>query len=202
MKLPKFGQHITFAKGVFAFYLIFLAVFFAAAPFLTLILYSQTDLTRSLLPQLIGFCLQGAFLVLVFAIYEKRSTLFTKRNHKYTLRALLSPLVSACSVASESAGVRFLPNPVVLENILQALREHGVAEEKVLTLKKVSKENVTTLESLAIVAAQIDYLHLEAWSTIIHQLAVIRDAEQTEGMAEAAVLLFENIQKFDELSIF
>ncbi|MBF0455162.1 MAG: hypothetical protein HQL72_10160 [Magnetococcales bacterium] len=201
MEAPKQGQKGSFYKGLLTFYLIFLAIFFAAAPFLTLLLYAEADLSLSLLPQLIGFCLQGAFLVVVFSIYEKRSSLNSKRSHKFALRTFLSSFVTPCLEHGHSDD-ELISSPAHFAEGLDRLRGQGIEKRTVATLQKVAQQNVTSLESLTVLAAQIDHTHLEAWSTILQKSREIRDASDPKQSKEAIIQMLESILKFDELIIY
>ena len=200
MQLQQQKQN-SFFKGLLTFYLIFLAIFFAAAPFLTLWLYAETDLSLSLLPQLIGFCLPGAFLVVVFAIYEKRSTLNSKRSHKFALRTFLSDFVNPFMEKSPHDD-SLIASPAIFADGLETLRSEGMKEDAAKQLITVAKQNITSMESLTVLAAQIDHVHLDVWGAIIHESREIRDSENQEDTETSAIRLLEHINRFDELVIF
>jgi hypothetical protein len=194
-------EQSSFFKGLVTFYLIFLALFFAAAPFLTLLLYAETDLSLSLLPQLIGFCLQGAFLVIVFAIYEKRSILNNKRSHKFALRTFLSVFVTPC-VESGEVENGMISSPAQFAQGLDKIRAQGLEKKQANQLIQAANQNLTSMESLTALVAQIDHVHLEAWSRILQESRDIRDSENQTEIQKATVQLMENIQRFDELEIY
>ncbi|MBF0370744.1 MAG: hypothetical protein HQL52_14940 [Magnetococcales bacterium] len=208
MKLPVQRERVSFMKGLVLFYLIFLVIFFAAAPFFTLLLYWETDLSESILPELVGFCLQGIFLVLIFALYERRSAINAKRSQKIALRTLLSAFVSHCapsevSQPSEKQAEGDLPddtNPV--QRCLEAISGDGWSEEVGIELKGLADRNLTALESLTAVAAQIDPEHLSTWIAILDQSRQIRDARESELIRQATQELLEVILKFDELALY
>jgi hypothetical protein len=200
MQLPQQRQN-SFFKGLLTFYLIFLAVFFAAAPFLTLLLYAETDLSLSLLPQLIGFCLQGAFLVVVFSVYEKRSSLNSKRSHKFALRTFISDFVNPC-MDKDLHEEGLISSPAMFADGLEKLRNQGMEEQTVEELKQVAQQNITSMESLTVLAAQIDHVHLEIWGAILHESRNVRDSSSQQETESAVIKLLENINRFDELVIF
>lgn len=200
MQLPVRRQN-SFFKGLVTFYLIFLAIFFAAAPFLTLLLYAETDLSLSLLPQLIGFCLQGAFLLVVFSIYENRSTINSKRNHKFALRTFLSAFVTPC-LNSAYHDDDLLPSPAAFAEGLDTIKDGGIEGITAATLKNVAKQNVASMESLTVLAAQVDHAHLQIWASILHECRTIKNSTDDENLTDTVVQLLENIRKFDELIIY
>ncbi|MBF0180386.1 MAG: hypothetical protein HQM03_10230 [Magnetococcales bacterium] len=204
MRFLFWGEKVSWLKGFFLFYLFFLVLFFAAAPFLTLWMYAQTSLTKSLLPQLIGFCLQGGFLVVVFALYEKRSVIDARRSWKFTLRTFLSPIVDRClpNWKAGEMGKDLLPPPSTLVLGIDAIRDRGVAPEVAADLHRIAERSLIAMESLSVMAAQIDHVHLNTWLAIIHQTRAIAVATQPDEQSRLVAQLLENVRQFDELYIF
>ncbi|MBF0357006.1 MAG: hypothetical protein HQL70_00285 [Magnetococcales bacterium] len=188
-------------KGILTFYLVFLAIFFAMAPFLTLMLYAETDLSLSLLPQLIGFCLQGTFLVVVFSIYEKRSSLNSKRNHKFALRTFLSNFVDPCLDSSHTEAGFLQSQQLFLEG-MEKLRANGLKEQTATKIQQIAEKSIPSMETLTVIAAQVDHMHLEMWGVLLEDSRNIRDADSETATSNATIKLLENIQQFDELDIF
>lgn len=207
MKLSVRKQPVSFMKGLVLFYLIFLAIFFASAPFLTLLLYAETDLTKSLLPQLIGFCLQGAFLVVVFALYEKRSLINAKHSHKLALRTFLVTFVDLClpnlqEPPSDASTEALLPLPAAFAAGLDLIRAQGLDETIASRLRSIAEKNLLPMSSLTFVAAQIDHYHLKNWNAIMQNCRDIRNTDTAAETGKKAVKLLENIRKFDEIDIY
>ncbi|MBF0270755.1 MAG: hypothetical protein HQL98_01600 [Magnetococcales bacterium] len=201
MRVPIVGEKISWLKGFFLFYLFFLVVFFAAAPFLTLWLYSETSVTRTLLPQLIGFCMQGGFLVVLFAFYEKRATVDTRRAWKFTLRSFLAPFVDGClPEAPLSARDRggMLPSPDVVRMGIETLRARGLTREHAAALQQIARDTLLAMQSLSVVAAQIDHAHLESWMSMLRLLRILERAREPEELTTASVEILEEVVKFDE----
>lgn len=204
MRFPFWGEKVSWLKGFFLFYLFFLVLFFAAAPFLTLWMYAQTSLTKSLLPQLIGFCLQGGFLVVVFALYEKRSVIDARRSWKFTLRTFLSPFVDRCLPEWKNleAGKMLLPPPSTLQLGIDTIRSQGLQPLLAKDLHEIAQRSLISMESLSVVAAQIDHIHLTTWLSIIHLTRAISVAQTQEEQVRLVVQFLEDVRKFDELYIF
>ncbi len=204
MRFSFWGEKVSWLKGFFLFYLFFLVLFFAAAPFLTLWMYAQTSLTKSLLPQLIGFCLQGGFLVIVFALYEKRSVIDARRSWKFTLRTFLSPFVDRCLpewTTTDQENV-LLPPPTILQRGIDLIRHQGLDPILATELHLIAQRSLISMESLSVVAAQIDYVHLNHWMAIIHHTRALTTALTEDEQVRIVVQLLEDVNKFDELYIF
>ncbi|MEO5332556.1 MAG: hypothetical protein H7839_11075 [Magnetococcus sp. YQC-5] len=204
MRFSFWGEKVSWLKGFFLFYLFFLVLFFAAAPFLTLWMYAQTSLTKSLLPQLIGFCLQGGFLVVVFALYEKRSVIDARRSWKFTLRTFLSPFVDRClpDWKTSETGTTLLPPPAAMQAGIDTITTHGLEPSLANELHLIAQRSLISMESLSVVAAQIDHVHLTTWMAIIHHTRAITHAMTKEEQMQIVLQLLEDVRKFDELYIF
>ncbi|MBF0145116.1 MAG: hypothetical protein HQL84_04125 [Magnetococcales bacterium] len=194
------GRHLSFMKGLVALYLIFLVVFFAAAPFLTLWLYAEADLSLTLLPQLIGFCLQGAFLVVVFAIYEKRTTLYAKRSHKLALRSTVSFLIRPLECA-ERQDMRESSSPSMVQ-VRWEVKERGLSDELAQKLVQDARMILVSLESLTILAAQIDIDHLDLWGRILNRIHQLTGATTSGEVRDILVELVDIIIEFDDLHVY
>jgi hypothetical protein len=191
----------SFFKGLITLYLIFLAIFFAVAPFLTVTLYAETDLSLSLLPQLIGFCMQGAFLVVVFSIYEKRSTVNSKRSNKFALRTVLSNFVNPC-MGNNQIDTGWLPSPNMFDDAMDKLRKNEMDEKTASALKIIAQEQINSMEALTVLVAQIDHIHIEVWGAILRDCRIIRESTNQKAITTATIDMLENIQQFDELEIY
>ncbi|NGZ06411.1 MAG: hypothetical protein G8237_08645 [Magnetococcales bacterium] len=202
MRIPILGEKVSWLKGFFLFYLFFLVIFFAAAPFLTLWLYSETSVTRTLLPQLIGFCMQGGFLVVLFAFYEKRATVDTRRERKLTLRHFLEQFVQSClsdvTVTIEGEESLFFPS-ATLQSGIDALAGQGLSVERAAQVRRVAGEMVGVMQALSGVAARIDYPHLDVWLAIARQLRAIEQERDSEQLVRLVVQMLGDVVRFDEL---
>lgn len=203
MRIRFLEEKVSWLKGFFLFYLFFLVMFFAAAPFLTLWLYSETSVTRTLLPQLIGFCMQGGFLVVLFALYEKRATVDTRQAWKRTLRAFLAPLVDPCLAAWKPVHLpennTWWPEPPMMRAGIDALHAEGMNAELREPLRKIARERLPAMQSLTTLAAQIDHAHLAAWLELLVVLRGIEKAEDDAELDQLVIRMLETVVRFDEL---
>ncbi|MBF0419779.1 MAG: hypothetical protein HQL78_06390 [Magnetococcales bacterium] len=199
---PRFGRHMAFVRGILALYLIFLVIFFASAPFLTLWLYSAASLSLSLLPQLIGFCLQGAFLVVVFAIYEKRSTIQAMRGHKFALRSAIASLIRPLVVVESVTTKGVLSLPHALARTEQDLLERGISEQMAKKISENANMAIVSFEAMSVLAAQIDMDHLETWGLIINNLRRIGAVQSPGELQQPLLELLRTVRIFDELYIY
>ncbi|MBF0422486.1 MAG: hypothetical protein HQL73_05785 [Magnetococcales bacterium] len=199
---PRFGRHIPFMRGVLALYLVFLVVFFAAAPFLTLWLYAETKLRLSLLPQLIGFCLQGAFLVVVIAIYEKRTAIRSMRSHKFALRSAVAAFIRPLASTKNYSGNDSLASSMALQHIHKRITEKKISESVMKQMEEDARMILVSFESLTVLAAQIDIEHLEAWRVILNHIRRIGTSQSQEEIEALLLEMLNAVQSFDDLYIY
>lgn len=189
---------MSFWKGVFALYLIFLAIFFAATPFFAVLLYRETDFSKSILPVLIEFCLLGAFLVVVLALFEKQTQLNARLRHKETLRTILASLVHWCLTGrAPRSPLEVMADLANLGETVDRIRDEGLANGDLDQLRTYVRKELFIVESLTAVAAQIDPAHLHAWLEITSAMRAL--AEGTDG--QAVLHLLEQVQLFEGLPV-
>lgn len=199
---PRFGRHMPFVRGILALYLVFLVIFFASAPFLTLWLYSAASLSLSLLPQLIGFCLQGAFLVVVFAIYEKRSTIQAMRGHKFALRSAIASLIRPLVVVESATTKGMMSLPSALARTEQDILEQGLSEQMAKKIIENANMALVSFEAMSVLAVQIDMDHMETWGLIINNLRRISAIQSPGELQQPLLELLRTVRTFDELYIY
>ncbi|MGN7613362.1 hypothetical protein ACQZV8_14900 [Magnetococcales bacterium HHB-1] len=192
-------KSLSFWKGLILFYLIFLVIFFAATPLLTFFLYWETDLTTSILPELIGFCLQGGFLVLIFSLYEQRSVNQARAARKFALQSyLFATLDDAIQPRKEQDLTSPLHPPETLDEKIEQIKQQGLSEESKERFENLAKRELIPLSSLSAVAAQIDQKHMTVWMDII---TATREIEPGEKRLEHATQLLRHIERFDDLPL-
>lgn len=190
----------TFWKGVVAVYLVFLVLFFAATPIFALLLYRETDFSRSVLPVLIGFCLQGIFLVVVLAIFDRQSQQQARQRNKMTLRTLLTTVVHWCLTAeTPRSALEMRAEAMQLGEIIAQFRARGMAQEECVQLIQYARRELLLLEMLSSVAANIDPPHLHAWLAIIEQVRAL--GAEMAPCPDTVLVLLEKIQEFEELPV-
>ncbi|MBF0588292.1 MAG: hypothetical protein HQL53_04110 [Magnetococcales bacterium] len=194
------SRPVSFWRGLVLFYLVFLVVFFAATPFLTVLLYWEADLSTSILPELIGFCLQGAFLVLVFALYERRSSMAVRERHKMALSAYLAAFLGR--LVTHGTGERMESdddssslNPHLEKAAMKVLAEHG---DKLATRVEGEAASMAVLVSVAV---SIDQKHLHAWSDIVEALRQVAENVKGAQAEGASAQLMQAVRRFADLSL-
>lgn len=197
-------ERFSILKGMMVFYLFLLVIFFAVTPFLAMLLYWETDFSRSMLPVLIGFCLQGIFLVMVFAIYQYDTTMKSRQNNKLLLRGMITPLLHA-ALAQEGqtshSTLGGMPAPGHLAQAIEALRNGTLPESSQERLRHLFTRSAYALESMTAVAVQIDAQHMAAWTSIFTALNAFEEAEEAPARQAAVIQLLERAQWFDELPL-
>lgn len=190
-------------RGLVAIYFFFLVLFSVATPFLAIILYRGTNLSKSVLPVLIGFCIQGFFLVILFGLHQRQNRLLAMRNHKITLRTRLEAFILR-SLMTKHSSLKLLGFSVSAASLADAVQQIELWKPDAAWHQRINvwaEEEVPIIQSLAYIAAQIDYEHLETWNILVADVRGIRDAADLPSMSSAWISLMQHVCKFDQLII-
>lgn len=174
---------------------------------LCLFLYAGGSFRDNILPELIGFSLEGIFFVILFTIYEKyreqRSRLREKESLKKSLRSFLSLLLYwACPVDSKLTADFAFATPASLSKLITDLKcQGGFGDVQALFLKDIAKREASSFEAMLPVAAAVGCRYLEVWNRIINNLKGIRDSSTESECYDALIQLLNFLSEFDDLTI-
>ena len=145
---------------------------------------SQQDaLINNMLPELIGFCLEGIFFVGIFTWLQERKDRERKTDLKESLAGavgFICPLINGCF--SKEDQIELPPN----ENWTRQARKNGrhlanllarlsnaelqVAENQIQAMQQLLLTRISTLDSLLSVSAQLSHSHLSAFNMILTEI--------------------------------
>jgi hypothetical protein len=162
---------------------------------------------NSLLPELIGFCLEGFFLVGLFSLIQRR----LERDRKYELRAslrgALREILSHLDIAlleenAEPADSRSLDlDPKLVKNLFVRLHGGELDLKSMLNIKEAAARNFSTMHDLIPVAAQLSANHMRWWLAIAESVRRLSEATDKSGVNFAAQKFLMNLGEFDQLSL-
>lgn len=161
----------------------------------------------SVLPELIGFSLDGIFFVILFTLYEKyreqKTRLHEKESLKKSLRNFLSLLLYwACPVDSKLNTDFSFSMTASLPSLITDLKSRDeFTDVQAKFLKDIATREASSFEALLPVAAAIGHKHLEIWNLIINNLKAIRDSSAEDDCYDALMQLLSFLSIFDELKI-
>jgi len=161
---------------IFALLLGVLAFWFGSAS-------EQGDVVGSLVPELIGFCLEGIFFVGIFTWLQERKDKERKNEIKQSLAGAMGftcQLINSCLEpdtriklsSSENWTRQARTNGRRLNELLSQLsnNELSVSAEGIEAIQQLLLTRVSTLDSLLSVSAQLSHSHLSAYNMILTEI--------------------------------
>jgi len=194
-RLLLFAPLIVF--GVCGFYLLF--VFLKVS--------NDGAFQTSLLPELIGFCLEGFFLVGLFSLIQRRIERDRKNELRQSLRGALREILSHLDIAlleehAEPASSQSLDqDPKLVKALFVKLHNGQLDLKSMLNLKEAAARNFSTMHDLIPVAAQLSADHMRWWLAIAASVRHLSDATAKPGVEFAAHKFLKHVGEFDQLSL-
>ena len=161
----------------------------------------------NLLPELIGFCLEGFFLVGLFSLIQRRLERDRKHELRQSLRGSLREILSHLDVAlleenSEPASTHSLDHePNLIRTLFVKLHGSELDLNSMRSLKEVAARNVSTMHDLIPVAAQLSADHMRWWLSIAESVSRLSEATERTGVNYAAQKFLKNLGEFDQLPL-
>jgi hypothetical protein len=161
----------------------------------------------NLLPELIGFCLEGFFLVGLFSLIQVRLARERKNQLRQSLRGSLREVLGNLDIAlleenAEPASTQSLDlDPKFVKTIRVKLNNSELDLSSMLNLKKAAARNFSTMHDLIPVAAQLSADHMRWWLAIAESVKRLSEATDKASVNFAAHKFLINLGEFDELSL-
>jgi hypothetical protein len=165
----------------------------------------------NIVPELIGFCLDGIFFVILLNYFERRQTRAQSILAKQTLKAALREsliiflqwsytLASSKGADLDAHEILFSPTGVekLIERITKAQEIPSLLNDY---LKQAARQHVAIMGSLLPVAAQIDRNHIGIWSMIIKDVSSMAESKDGGEMLGYLEGFLHNIRVFDRMRI-
>jgi hypothetical protein len=161
----------------------------------------------NLLPELIGFCLEGFFLVGLFSLIQRRLERDRKFELRQSLRGALREILSNLDIAlleenAEPASTESLDvDPKRVKILFAKLHSSELDLKSLLNIKEAAARNVSTMHDLIPVAAQLSANHMRWWLAIAESVRHLSDATDKAGVNFAAQKFLMNLGEFDQLPL-
>jgi hypothetical protein len=161
----------------------------------------------NLLPELIGFCLEGFFLVGLFSLIQRRLERERKDELRKSLRGALREVLSHLDVAlleenSEPANTQALDlDPKLVKSLFAELHRSDLDLNSLLNIKEAAARNLSTMHDLIPVAAQLSADHMRWWLAIAESVRRLSEATDKAEVNFAAQKFLMNLGEFDQLSL-
>lgn len=177
--------------------------------FLTLFLQPGNEgrVFDNLVPELIGFCLEGFFLIGLFSLIQRRRERERRQELRQSLRGALREILSYLDIGlleedAEPAESRALEeDPKLVAALIVKLAEKSLDLDAMARLKAVAERNLTTVHDLIPVAAQLSADHMRWWLAITDSVRHLSEATDGSSVAVATHQFLAKLGEFDELPL-
>lgn len=186
-------------------------ILFGAGGFFLLFYFleSGTDgaFQNNLLPELIGFCLEGFFLVGLFSLIQFRLERDRKNELRLSLRGALREILSHIDIAlleenAEPASSQSLDqDPKLVKTLFAKLHKNDLDLRSLLSIKEAAGRNINTMHDLIPVAAQLSADHMRWWLAITESARKLSEATDKPGVNFSTQKFLMNLGEFDMLSL-
>jgi len=160
----------------------------------------------NLVPELIGFCIEGFFLVGLLTMMQKSRERAYRKELWLSVRGALRGFLSKLDIAllppnAEPAPTAALEqDPMMVRRYLRELQGTRLDLEAMVALKREGIEILGLARDLIPVAAQLSARHMRWWIAIVNSIRQLSQAQSREALEQGVYLLLENIQEFDQIS--
>jgi len=161
----------------------------------------------NLVPELIGFCLEGFFLIGLFSWIQARRERERKEDLRLSLRGALREILSYLDIGllgdtAEPASSRAIEeDSKLVAHMIMKLAEHKLDVDAMARIKAVAQRNLTTIHDLIPVAAQLSAEHIRWWLAITDSVRQLSEATDSAAVAASLHRFLANLGEFDELEL-
>ncbi len=160
----------------------------------------------NLLPELIGFCLEGFFLVGLLSLIQTSREHARRKELWLSLRGSLRGILSNLDIAFLSPNAEptqtlvLEQNLDIVANFMRELQENRLSLNSMTSLKREGIEALSLARDMIPVAAQLSASHMRWWIQIVDSMRQLSRAQTREGVEQSVYMLLENIDEFDRLA--
>ncbi len=174
---------------------------------LFLVKADEAAFRENLLPELIGFSLEGFFLVGLLSFVQELREQDRRRQLRLSLRSALRDFLSQLDLAflerdAEPASTPQLETQTkVVLQLMSLMREMELDTDSMVALKRVAINTLPLARDLIGVAAQLSTNHLRWWIAIVEAIQKLSEAEAREEVEQPLYALLQNLAEFDSLKL-
>ena len=162
----------------------------------------------NLVPELIGFCLEGFFLIGLFSLLQRRREQERRHELRQSLRGALREILSHIDIGllhenEEPAASRALEeDPKVVAFLFKKFMANPPLDlDAMARLKAVAGRNLTTVHDLIPVAAQLSAKHIRWWLAITDSVRHLSEATDRSAVNASLHQFMASLGEFDELEL-
>jgi len=185
-----------------------MAVFGFAAFFLFQYFMAQNTehaFRDNLVPELIGFCLEGFFWIGLLSYFQKSREMQRKNELWLSLRGSLRSFLSYLDIgflgqhAEPMPSIALEKDPTIITRFITQVENHELDLESMVFLKTTCINSLALVRDLVPVAAQLSAGHMRWWIAITDSMRQLADSSDRIKIEKNTLILLKNIQEFDAL---
>lgn len=160
----------------------------------------------NMVPELIGFCLEGFFLVGLLTMMQKARERAYRKELWLSLRGALRGFLSKLDIAllppnAEPAPTASLEqDPMIVRRFMRELQGAHLDLESMVALKREGLDILGLTRDMIPVAAQLSARHMRWWIAIVNSIRQLSQAQSRDAIEQGVYLLLENINEFDNVN--
>lgn len=167
----------------------------------------ESSFRDNLLPELIGFCLEGFFLVGLFTLVQQVQDYYRRRELWLSLRSALRDFLSHLDLAFLAADAapasthELEARPAVVNRLRRLLQQAEVDIDTLVALKRAALSTLPMSRDLINIAAQLSTRHMRCWIAIVEAIDRIAEANTRQQVEEFLDELLLRLEEFDTLKL-
>jgi len=161
----------------------------------------------NLVPELIGFCFEGFFLVGLLTLVQAQREKARRKELWLSLRGVLRGILSHVDIAflppnAEPTDTKVLEQEKeIVDHFMKELEANRLNLRAMTSLKKESIDSLSMARDMIPVAAQLSATHMRWWIAIVDSIRQLSKSQSREEVEQSLYLLLENMNEFDDLDI-
>lgn len=161
----------------------------------------------NLVPEIIGFCLEGFFLVGLLTLVQAQREKARKKELWLSLRGVLRGILSHVDIAflppnAEPTDTKILEQDKnIVDHFMKELEANRLNLRAMTSLKKESIDSLSMARDMIPVAAQLSATHMRWWIAIVDSIRQLSKSQSREEVEQSLYLLLENMNEFDDLDL-
>lgn len=166
----------------------------------------QSPFHDNLVPELIGFCLEGFVFIGLLSLFQRSREQAYRRELWLSLRGALRGILSNLDIAllppnAEPAPTHTLEQDrAIVPRFMRELQDLQLDLRSMLALKREAADTLELARDMLPVAAQLSARHMRWWIAIVHGMRQLSTAQTREQVEQSVYILLENIREFDNVS--
>jgi hypothetical protein len=159
----------------------------------------------NLIPELIGFCIEGFFLVGLLTLIQNSRERARRQELRQSLRGSLRGILSNLDIAFLPQNAEPTPTTRLERDIslipryMRELQLIQIELPDMLALKQESVEALSLARDLVPVAAQLSASHMRWWIAVVNSMRKLSTAQSRAEVEQNLYRLMENIREFDRV---